>query len=75
MAGSTSTPRRFFHSIGHTITQIMCKLKFYDSDTDTFEVFDGTNDGKDISSLSIVPWLWFDMPYFEAVLFSPYYTE
>ena len=53
----------------------MCKLKFYDSDTDTFEVFDGTNDGKDISSLSIVPWLWFDMPYFEAVLFSPYYTE
>jgi len=73
--GISATPRRFMHSIGHSKGQAVGRFKPFDKEKDTLEIYDHTKDGKDIISLNFNPLLWFDLPFFEVVLFHAHYTE
>lgn len=73
--GRSATSRTVFHSIGESKGQVLTRMKLFNPSKDTFYVNESTPVGKQISSLQISPWLWFDMPLFEVVLFPPFYVD
>ena len=78
VVGNTVTPRRFMHSHGNSRGDFLARLVPFDESAghafsltpECAEIF-----GDDVLGLDFKPWLWFDMPIFEAVLEAPYYVE
>lgn len=78
VVGSTVTPRRFMHSHGNSRGDFLARMVPFDETKGhgfSLAPSCSTVFGEEVLGLDFRPWLWFDMPIFEAVLEAPYYTE
>lgn len=71
----TVTPKTFLHSFGRSTANIRSKISAFDPEVDECKFFPTTEESKSWDELGFIPWLWFDIPNFEAVLRAPHYVQ